>query len=478
MSFTAKSVILDIADNWEGSSYTWLRSLDFIDAIGGVLPCTYDVADIYQFIAYQSSSYNSSTLAKDVFQYILPKTGPFEYGWASAVATGTNQRIIAVFTTAITFDGIIINNGHNGGGWTGQGVKNVKIHVSTDAITNLTYDAAISNSTKIYDSTFDEHVASDIADPQILDFYGDKILTSPEILIPSVPASTISVVAASPEILISTTVISGVFSGLYTVSSEILTPSVPGSIVNMCVSSPEILTPSVPGSIVSMVIPSPEILSPSITDNQTFFNGLVISDPEVLTPTNVGSIINLAISTPDILTQSGVESIVSMVVASPEVLTHTGPADSYLSMFTTDDAILHYYLTITGSPDIEIPITSFQARRRSGDPTYLSVVIPDIDIIDEITVRSSGTMKIEQGYERAGVELQRETIIETAVDTVNTYQGGTNQSIVLMGYTTSTFSPQTLDLSGSTYRAIVNGKITHRLARSYIFLNPGALSST
>ena len=82
-------------------------------------------------------------------------------------------------------------------------------------------------------------------------------------------------------------------------------------------------------------------------------------------------------------------------------------------------------------------------------------------------------MRISQGYERNGVELQREIIIETAIDTVNTYQGGTNQSIVLIGYTTSTFSPQTLDLSGSTYRAVINGKITHRLARPYIFLNPG-----
>jgi len=148
-----------------------------------------------------------------------------------------------------------------------------------------------------------------------------------------------------------------------------------------------------------------------------------------------------------------------------------------LSTFQTGDAILRYYLTITGSADsttdIEIPIVSFQARRRSGEETYLQVVLPSVDYIDQITARENGTIRIEQGYEKNDVVLMKETIIETTIDRADTYVGSENNSIVLTGYKQDTYSGKELTLTGSTYRALIDGKINVRLANPYIFLNPG-----
>jgi len=102
------------------------------------------------------------------------------------------------------------------------------------------------------------------------------------------------------------------------------------------------------------------------------------------------------------------------------------------SMFSIGDAIIRYFLIITGDADglsdIEIPMKSFQARRRTDASTYLSVVIPAVDQIDEVSARQNGNIRIEQGYEINEVVLQREVIIETDLDEVNYDQGGRNQS--------------------------------------------------
>jgi hypothetical protein len=82
-------------------------------------------------------------------------------------------------------------------------------------------------------------------------------------------------------------------------------------------------------------------------------------------------------------------------------------------------------------------------------------------------------LKIQQAYEQNGVIKQTETIMETTLDEVNPDEGGTNQSTTLTGYSTSTYSAKAVTLSGVTYRSTRAGKYHYRLARPYIFLNPG-----
>lgn len=143
----------------------------------------------------------------------------------------------------------------------------------------------------------------------------------------------------------------------------------------------------------------------------------------------------------------------------------------------TGSEIIRYFCILTGAADgttdLTLPMSSFQARRRSGEPTYLSVVIPTVDYAVEIAARPNGTLKIQQAYERNGEILQTETIMETSLDEVNPDEGGTNQSVTLIGYGTSTFYPKDVTLSGVTYRSTRGGKYHYRLARPYIFLNPG-----
>ena len=152
---------------------------------------------------------------------------------------------------------------------------------------------------------------------------------------------------------------------------------------------------------------------------------------------------------------------------------------AFMSMrgFSLDHAKILFFLVIEGVfdglGDVTIPISSFQARRRSGDPTYLSVVIPTVDYADDISDRSNGDMVIYQAYEIDGEIKQREEILRTDIEDIRLDEGSSSQSVTLTGYKQKIFSPKTVSLSGLTYKSTIGGKRHYRLATPYIFLNPG-----
>lgn len=100
----------------------------------------------------------------------------------------------------------------------------------------------------------------------------------------------------------------------------------------------------------------------------------------------------------------GLAGPVETAVPAGEGFVNLAGETSGASVFTTDGALIRYYLTVTGAADglddIEIPMSSFQARRRSGEPTYLSVVIPGLDHAEAIAARSNGTIRVDQGMSR------------------------------------------------------------------------------
>ncbi|MDF1577669.1 MAG: hypothetical protein P1P81_04395, partial [Desulfobulbales bacterium] len=159
MSFLAKSVILDIADNW-GDAYLGLRSVDFL------LASVKEPVTESNATGYATTYYGGYTAIK-AFDTSLSKLDAGYFEWLTTSAN-TNQRLICVFATPVEFDEVVINNSHSNGGFTTRGVKNVRVNISTDAITDTTYNAAIANATEIYNGQFGEHIASNVEDPETL----------------------------------------------------------------------------------------------------------------------------------------------------------------------------------------------------------------------------------------------------------------------------------------------------------------------
>ena len=140
-----------------------------------------------------------------------------------------------------------------------------------------------------------------------------------------------------------------------------------------------------------------------------------------------------------------------------------------------------YFCTLEGSGSlsvIELPITSFQGRRRENESTYLSVVVPDIDYYQQIIDRSGGTLSIHMGYELFGEIYLRQIILQAKLDGIYYHEGANEQSIQLTGHKSYKFSPKTTRIENASYKRISNGLITIRCPVPDLFLNPGDIIIT
>lgn len=174
----------------------------------------------------------------------------------------------------------------------------------------------------------------------------------------------------------------------------------------------------------------------------------------------------------------------NQIVSTSENIPINTNENVWYGLSTSIDDIIHeyasrrYYFTLTGdadgTTDIEIPISSFQCRRRNGESTYLQVVIPSVDYADYITDRPNGDLVIEMSYWFNGGDNFRTEIARGTLDSISLDEGGKNQSITLSGYKTETFVPKSITASGSsTYRSLRSGKLTHRFSEPDIYINPG-----
>jgi len=186
-------------------------------------------------------------------------------------------------------------------------------------------------------------------------------------------------------------------------------------------------------------------------------------------------------SAPAILDPSaGIPGLAISLPAASAVLDPSASAGA-MTVFQYSNPVILYYFTLTGAADgvadATIPISSFQARHRNGESTYLSVVIPDYDTYEDIIdARSNGQMIIRMAFSHAGAVYHSEEILRVDLDTngIRKDQGGRSQSITLVGHRTETYSPQTLTLKNVTYRRTGNaGEISYRCAVPDIFLRPG-----
>lgn len=135
-----------------------------------------------------------------------------------------------------------------------------------------------------------------------------------------------------------------------------------------------------------------------------------------------------------------------------------------------------YKLTLTGGQDgvadIEIPFSSFVARKRSDSPTYLSAVIRKYDYAAQIAARSNGDIVVNAVYLVGGVESLRQEVVRAPLDTISIDEGPRSRSITLSGYATVTYHQRSVTLSGAIYKRFSAGKHQYRFSDIDIFLNP------
>ena len=142
-----------------------------------------------------------------------------------------------------------------------------------------------------------------------------------------------------------------------------------------------------------------------------------------------------------------------------------------------DRAVVRYYCTLTGAPDglsdLTIPISSFQARKRTGESTYLSVAVPGMALAGDIADRSNGELVIDMAYLLDGVESLREEILRVELEQINPQEGARNRTITLSGHKTTTYDARAVSIQGANYKYTSDGSLGFRFPQADPYLNPG-----
>ena len=137
-----------------------------------------------------------------------------------------------------------------------------------------------------------------------------------------------------------------------------------------------------------------------------------------------------------------------------------------------------YQLVLTGAadgkPDAVLPMSSFEARARSGEPTYLRATIPwTTELAQAVTERPNGELVVYRGLRsHDGLEVVDE-ILRVNLEDIRIDRGGRSASITLVGHKQTTNpNPVGIELSGTIYRREINGLRAYRVAASN-WLRPG-----
>lgn len=191
----------------------------------------------------------------------------------------------------------------------------------------------------------------------------------------------------------------------------------------------------------------------------------------------------LGLSSPSSIISHDIEvsaSLRALALATHGATIWHGAAWSKWITANIDRLTFRYYFTLTGdadgTTDVTVPISSWQARRKSGEPTFLSVVIPYKPQREAaINARANGTMLIAMAYLLDGVEQYRETICRADLDSdgIRIDKGGRNRSITITGHKTESFTWKSIDLQKVVSVSTDNGHYRYRCATADLYLNPG-----
>ena len=170
------------------------------------------------------------------------------------------------------------------------------------------------------------------------------------------------------------------------------------------------------------------------------------------------------------------------LIGLPAVLGVTaGLAATGIIVIQSDEYIITYLCKLTPQPgsaysEITIPMSSFQGRFKSGDPSYLSCVIPGGDYAQAISDRNDPDYPPELSVYMVKAFVNGNVISERlmAVDLedVRIYEGATSYSITLSGHRTTTYSAKAITLTGASYKNLTGGKTRYRCAPD-LYLRPG-----
>lgn len=491
MSKIAKSIIFDIADNHGAAQYVGVRAIEFY--LGLVRA---DLPNTGYFDSYATTFLNSDYGPDHAFLTGESKTGTSAYRNFLSAGAITNQRLIIVLNDPVEFDSIVVNNCHAYGGSRDIGFNNVKITISTDAITDTTYNAAVANSEVIFDDAFAIHIVGDVVDDQVLQL---NFINCPALASAADLAGVVSIAVGVPALSLVSSLSSAVLPGYFLDPPAFDVSAGLAAVVGIQLAPPSLASSS---TLIGGVFDTLELValaglsglgadlqnglaSPAfLTSGSLAVSGVFIGYPVTL-GNPFEAVAALAADLTLALDLPALDSPASLMATPTRQITvagfdSSGTLDAGPQVtFSYPDPVTLFLFTLTGAgdglADVLIPISSFQLVHRAGKPSYLSVTIPDDSYNQQIADRSNGELVVRMARQHQGAIYHSEEIVRADLEEIRPDGGGQRKSITLTGHGLASYGVQAVEipLVNISYRVGAPGSRRFRLGLPDIFLRPG-----
>lgn len=161
----------------------------------------------------------------------------------------------------------------------------------------------------------------------------------------------------------------------------------------------------------------------------------------------------------------------------PVVITTASDTVEMRIYYTVDSGttIKVYPADAVGMTDLDLPIESFQARLRSGSPSYLAIIVPAITAYEaEITARATGDLILYKGAQSWNGVRNLEPLLRVGFDAPRYDIGGNSASGTLSGTRQRTNSgPVRRTITGVSYRSVTTEGTVRLRADIDYFLRAG-----
>jgi hypothetical protein len=302
----------------------------------------------------------------------------------------------------------------------------------------------------------------------------DELCASPGMSGAPAWALTLPGLAASADLSVSE-----IFHG-WAISSDPLAAS-PGLSAgfHIALAIPEISAAPALGANPLVAIPAQLAASAAMSVADAFPGWLLTIDP-LAASSGISAGLHIDLVVPGLAAAPGLSAgTLIAILAEQAALAAMSVAD--VVSFGSSDFVVTYICKLTPQPGsaysaITLPMSSFQGRFKSGDPSFLSVVIPGDDYATAISNRhdpdNPPELSVYMVKTCIGGYIISEQLMAVDLEDVKTYEGGTNISIELEGHRTNTYSAKPVSLTGASYKNMTGGKLRYR-CQPDLFLRPG-----
>ncbi len=177
---------------------------------------------------------------------------------------------------------------------------------------------------------------------------------------------------------------------------------------------------------------------------------------------------------PELAAAPGLDTPALVITLAGGVLSDVPSLDAALSIFRLIGEITRYecVLSAAGYDDLTLPISSFQGRFRSGDPSFLAVVVPTLAYAEDVAARSTAGVLTVFIIRTDLTNTIREALISVDLEDIRTDEGANSQSMTLSGHRTETFEPKTVMFNDVYYHNLQNSLHRYR-CKPDLYFRPG-----